>query len=228
MTERQDLGEHSQEKNPLEKPHNEFSSANYWEQRYKRGGNSGAGSHTHLMEFKSSVLNEFIENAKIGSVVDFGVGDGSQLVGLRVKQYIGFDVSQTILLYLKETFSSDPSKHFFHVSEYTQQRAELAMSLDVIFHLIEDSVFHEYMSRLFDSATKYVIIYSSNRENYYREAPHVKHRKFSRWVRQYRKEWKCVQFIKNKYPMRDQHDDQISRTFSNFYVFERITLQYDL
>ena len=41
----------------------------------------------------------------------------------------------------------------------TTDRAELALSLDVIYHLVEDTVYESYMGQLFDSATKYVIVY---------------------------------------------------------------------
>ena len=30
-------------------------------QRYKKGGNSGAGSYNHLAEFKAEVLNQFVK-----------------------------------------------------------------------------------------------------------------------------------------------------------------------
>lgn len=45
---------------------------------------------------------------------------------------------------------------------YANETADLTLSLDVIYHLIEDNVFFTYMDRLFDSSTKFVIIYSLN------------------------------------------------------------------
>lgn len=36
------------------------------------------------------------------------------------------------------------------------------MSLDVIYHLIEDEIYNKYMNNLFMAAEKYVFIYSSN------------------------------------------------------------------
>ena len=56
-----------------------FNSSKYWEDRYKNGGNSGAGSYNTLAKFKASVINHFIENNKIQSLIDYGVGDGNQL-----------------------------------------------------------------------------------------------------------------------------------------------------
>lgn len=37
-----------------------FNSKNYWENRYKSGGNSGAGSYSNLAEFKAEIINEFV------------------------------------------------------------------------------------------------------------------------------------------------------------------------
>lgn len=55
------------------------TSGDYWEQRYRQAGNSGAGSYGRLAEFKAEVLNEFVARHSIGSVVEFGSGDGNQL-----------------------------------------------------------------------------------------------------------------------------------------------------
>lgn len=196
-----------------------FSSQSYWEQRYSDGGNSGAGSYNRLMEFKANILNDFIQKNAIQSIIDFGVGDGNQLSALNVKKYTGFDVSEHIVAHVKQIFSGDNSKSFFHVSEYADHTADLAISLDVIYHLVEDDVFNSYMERLFDSALKFVVIYSSNEENHFPESSHVRHRKFTRWVAKNRPDWKCIQLVKNKYPLRHPNDDQLTRSFSDFYIF---------
>src|SRR5579859_8234848 len=54
-------------------------SSTYWEERYRAGGNSGAGSYGRLAEFKAEVLNGFVHSRGIRSVVEFGCGDGAQL-----------------------------------------------------------------------------------------------------------------------------------------------------
>ena len=43
---------------------NNFSVSNYWDQRYKKGGNSGAGSYGRLAEFKAEIINKFIKEKK--------------------------------------------------------------------------------------------------------------------------------------------------------------------
>lgn len=199
----------------------EFSSANYWENRDHKGGNSGAGSYNHLMRHKAEVINGFMEENAVRSVIDFGVGDGSQLSALAVREYTGFDVSNTVLDKVRQLFASDGGKTFLHTSEYAGHTGELGLSLDVIYHLVEDEVFHEYMARLFDASTRYVIMYSSNEEKKYPERAHVRHREFSRWIARERPAWKCIRYIKNKYAMRLPEDDQLLYSFSDFYIYEK-------
>ena len=57
-----------------------FNSASYWDSRYVSGGTSGAGSYGHLAEFKANVLNTFVANRNIKLVIEFGFGDGNQLI----------------------------------------------------------------------------------------------------------------------------------------------------
>ena len=38
-----------------------FKSSNYWESRYKNGGNSGAGSYNQIAKFKTKIINDFIK-----------------------------------------------------------------------------------------------------------------------------------------------------------------------
>jgi hypothetical protein len=42
-------------------------------------------------------------------------------------------------------------------------RFDLELSLDVIYHLVEDEVFDAYMRSLFAHAGRFVVIYSSNK-----------------------------------------------------------------
>ena len=78
------------------KRHNEKweGSAKYWELRYRRGGNSGAGSYNNLAKFKANFLNNFVIENHIKSVIEWGCGDGHQLSLASYPQYIGYDVSK--------------------------------------------------------------------------------------------------------------------------------------
>ena len=70
-----------------------FNSSKYWDDRYKKGGNSGDGSYNNLAIFKSQIINSFLLHTtnSIESIIDYGVGDGNQLslLNLADKKYIG-------------------------------------------------------------------------------------------------------------------------------------------
>jgi hypothetical protein len=80
-----------------------------------------------------------------------------------------------------KTFAHDKTKSFKQADTYSSESADVSISLDVIFHLVEDTVFDLYMCRLFSSAKRFVVIYSSNDAAKYSHN-HVKHRKFTDWV----------------------------------------------
>ena len=45
------------------------------------------------------------------------------------------------------------------------RKADLSLSLDVIYHLVEDDVFEYYMRTLFEASNGYVIIYASDSDD---------------------------------------------------------------
>ena len=199
-------------------PFKSFSgSRDYWKQRYESGGNSGDGSYRKLAEFKAEVLNSFVKDQQVETIIEYGTGDGNQLRMSEYPSYLGFDVASEAISQCENIFSGDESKTFKLMDAYANETAQLTLSLDVIYHLIEDNVYHHYMKRLFDSSTKFVIIYSSNTDRQARiQASHVKHRKFSKWIKQNKPEWKLLQHIPNKYPYAG--DDQ-EGSFADFFIY---------
>ena len=207
-------------KEPQFKKQKHFESKIYWENRYKKGGNSGAGSYSNLAEFKAEIINEFVHNNSIELVIEWGMGDGNQLTLAKYKKYIGFDVSITAVNLCKKKFINDSTKNFIWSGEKgfkNNIKGDLALSLDVIYHLVEDDVFNSYMNQLLDSSKKYVIIYSCNFEKF--KAVHVRCRKFSDWIEKHKKDWKLIKYIKNKFPYRKGNETHTS--FSDFYIYEK-------
>lgn len=195
-----------------------FSSGDYWEGRYRAGGNSGAGSYNRLARYKADVLNAFVAEHAIGSVIEFGSGDGAQLKLADYPYYIGVDVSLTALELTRREFAGDPTKRFVHSDDLTaDDRADLSLSLDVIYHLIEDQVFERYMAQLFDAARRFTVIYSSNSDRK-SEAVHVRHRKFTDWIERERPEFRLIEQRKNDFPEEPGDDDT---SFADFYFYER-------
>jgi SAM-dependent methyltransferase len=193
------------------------NSSAYWERRYRTGGNSGAGSYNRLAEFKANFLNRFVEEHQIASVVEYGSGDGAQLKLARYPTYTGVDISATAVEMCRALFSADTSKRFLHLDvAMAGPIGDLSLSLDVVYHLVEDAVFNAYMWRLFESARRFVIVYSSNIDQDW-TGQHVRHRQFTKWVEQNKPDWFLQSTLKNAYPYNPADPEQTS--FADFYVF---------
>lgn len=202
-------------------------SHDYWESRYSAGGNSGCGSYGELASFKANFMNNFVAQNKIISLVEFGCGDGNQLTLSNYPNYIGLDVAQSAIDRCRKLFANDFSKRFMVLTENEshdeQFKSELAMSLDVIYHLVEDDVYEGYMKRLFAAGDNFVIIYSSNFDS--PTTFHVRHRKFSDWVGSNCSNFKLIQTVKNKYPY--QGDNQTG-SLADFYVYQKIASKVEI
>lgn len=195
------------------------SSGDYWQGRYAAGGNSGAGSYNHLAEFKAEVINGFVTTHGIADVVEFGCGDGNQLGYAVYPRYSGYDVSPQAVQICRQRFAGDRTREFFLLQDYDQRQADLTLSLDVIYHLVEDPVYEDYMRRLFLAARRYVIVYSSDREQApAANSPHVRHRAFTKWVGQHCPDWTLMATIPNRFPY---NGDASVTTFADFYIYER-------
>lgn len=197
----------------------DFNSAEYWESRYREGRNSGAGSYNRLAIFKAEVLNRFIADHNIQSIIEFGCGDGAQLRLAEYPAYIGVDVSTTVIEATKRDFAGDRTKTFIHVDEVGPEHcSDLSLSLDVIYHLVEDEVFDRYMRQLFDSAGRFVMVYASN-DNRKSDSAHVRHRRFTDWIEQNRPDFQQIGYVKNAYP--EDIKDIDNTSFADFYFFAR-------
>ncbi len=201
-------------------------SQEFWEDRYSLGGNSGQGSYGKFAEFKAEVLNDFVGKKAILSIIEFGCGDGNQLSLFNYPEYIGLDVSPTAISLCREKFARDKNKSFFlyspscFVDRQNIFLADLGLSLDVIYHLVEDDVYHAYMDHLFSASRKFVIIYSSDRDQAGgAHARHVRHRNFSKRVEEYFPDWKLREKIRNPYPGKG---DFGQGSFADFFIFEKI------
>lgn len=198
------------------------SSREYWEERYKYGGNSGSGSYNQLAVFKANVINEFVNKKGIQSVMELGCGDGNQLDLYDFNNYHGYDVSRSIIDYCRNKFVNDRSKRFDLLESYEENKKyDLTLSIDVLYHLTEDSVFESHLSMLFSSSKKYVIIYSSDKKNTSSIEPiHIKEREFSKWINKHIDDFKLIEHIKNKYPYHPDNSDETS--ICDFFIYEKL------
>lgn len=199
---------------------NNFPVADYWETRYQRGGNSGAGSYGRLAQFKAEIINGFIKEYNIASLIEFGCGDGNQLSLMLDVPYTGVDISPTAITLCKQRFANDSQKIFMTTEEFLSSPsvADATMSLDVIYHLVKDEIYHDYMETLFNHAKRYCLVYSANTEEV-THSPHVRKRQFTNWIKKNASGWKLINHIPNKYPMLPGADPQ-NCSFADFYLFE--------
>jgi cyclopropane fatty-acyl-phospholipid synthase-like methyltransferase len=175
-------------------------SARYWERRYARGGTSGDGSYGTPAAAKAEFINGFVATNRINSVTEFGCGDGHQLSLASYPHYVGLDVSRAAVDLCKRRFGDDRTKSFFlydstcFVDHADLFRSDLAISLDVIYHLVEDDIFEAYMRHLFAAADQYAIVYASDQEMA-GTAPHVRHRHFSGWIARNCPAWRLAEIV---------------------------------
>lgn len=201
-------------------PHLAFSTSDsYWEERYRAGGNSGSGSYGRLAQFKADFLNRFVAANGIQRVVEFGSGDGAQLALAKYPSYVGVDISPTAVEHCRSIFKNRSGYRFEQLADYEPVlKADLSLSLDVIYHLVENEIFEDHMRRLFDATLKYVIIYASNFDEH--SVPHVRHRCFTNWVDANRRDFRLICHQLNTYSF--DHARQDDTSFADFYVYERL------
>lgn len=196
----------------------DLESWRFWDQLYASGHTSGRGSFGQLAEFKAEIINGFVIEQSIQSVVELGCGDGNQLALAHYPEYLGLDVSPTAVERCKSRFASDLTKTFQVLrpgAGVAWERRELALSLDVIYHLLEDDAFEEYMYNLFHSASRFVIIYSSNAV-IPSEWRAVRHRNFSQWVSTNAADWQLFRQVPQRYS---------DLSMSDFFVYSPRDLQ---
>jgi SAM-dependent methyltransferase len=197
-------------------------SASFWESVYRAGGTSGPGSYGRLAEFKAEILNEFVQSRNIRTVLEFGCGDGAQLDLAKYPEYVGVDVATGSIARCSQRFANDLTKHFYLASALPKNvgQFDLAVSLDVIYHLVEDQVFDSYMRSLFARSHQYVAVYSSNRDER-TQALHVRHRKFTSWIAKNAPDWQPDGFVPNRFPFDPAQPDETS--CADFHFFSRKT-----
>jgi len=189
-----------------------FSSGKHWERQYATGGTSGPGSYGRLAVFKAEIINRVIDQYSIKTIIEMGCGDGNNL-GIAfpdggVVNYLGMDVAKSAIKICVEKYKNDSAKDFLHIdSEGLFQaktgiiQADMVISMDVIFHLVEDDIFHLYMNRLFNISKNIVLIYSSNEDSAISQKhPQFRSRCFTKYIEEFFPDWQLVDFVENKYP----------------------------
>jgi hypothetical protein len=199
----------------------EFDSTLYWRRRYRQGGNSGPGSYGRLAIHKADIINSLVYRHDIESVIEFGSGDGNQLSLFHIPRYVGIDVSEDMVAACQDRYADDPGRsfHLRDTYEVPPRGFDMSLSLDVIYHLVEDERFHDYMTDLFAAADRYVLIYASDRE-VSGKAKHVRQREYSKWIERHAPDWKVERTFENPFARRRGSDPETT-SFAFFRLFAR-------
>lgn len=190
----------------------------YWEARYAAGGDSGRGSRGVYARFKADVLNAFISEKNVQSAIEFGCGDGHQLALIKYPQYIGLDVSASVVARCQQMFAGDSTKSFRVIHDDQKEQADMGVSMDVIYHLVEDAVFESHMKALFLASKRYVVIFANNQNGGDSpDAPHMRNRRFTDWITQHCPDWDLDRYVPNRYPPRADG----TGSAADFFFFKR-------
>lgn len=179
-----------------------FNYKEYWENNYAANGTSGSGSYGRAAEFKAKVVNKILADNNINSVIEFGCGDGNQLSYMNYKNYIGFDISSSAVNMCKNKFSNDSSKLFLEYNPLTfnsnDYKADLVVSLDVLYHIIEEEDFIKSLDHIFSCSNNMVILYTKLTTSFKREIPTILDRDLFSYLKKYN-EFKIIEKIDQKY-----------------------------
>ena len=151
-----------------------FSAETYWENRYVDGGTSGPGSRDGEADEKVRIVQSVINEYGIHSLFELGCGDGHVASRLQVPTYIGYDPSAKARSMCEQAM---PDHLIVDQLPHTiVPEIDLTLSMDVIFHLIDDVDYQRHLTLLLGMTNGHVLIYGTNHDQ--RGAPHVLHREW--------------------------------------------------
>jgi SAM-dependent methyltransferase len=171
-----------------------YAPAVYWDRRYREGRTSGAGSEGAAAQAKADWLNALFAREKIASVIDWGCGDGTVLALLDLDPtYAGVDVSSTIL---DRNRARWPEHRWMCEGgsglSFADVPAELAVSSDVILHLVDDADYDRHLAQVFGSSDRFVAIHGTDHDGG-RTARHVRWRHWTPDVADRFPEWRLIE-----------------------------------
>ena len=129
----------------------------YWEKRYRKGGTSGVGSTGEIRDWKWKIIQEHV--GEIDNVLDVGCGDLSFWEGRDCAEYLGIDISQTII---EQNRKSRPHWKFkvHQAGVPLHVQARIVLCLDVLFHIIDDNSFVRICQNLCTYSTEWICIHN--------------------------------------------------------------------
>ncbi|MFA5886400.1 MAG: class I SAM-dependent methyltransferase [Patescibacteria group bacterium] len=202
-------------------PHYKFNYTNYWEKRYRQGGNSGLGSYGVLSDFKTNIINKFIQEYQAETMIDFGCGDGQQIKNIKIKKYLGLDIAPSSVQMCQKLYSDDQSKSFilYHPQSFFNNfiKADLVICLDVLYHITSEVDLKKTLTDIFSCANNLVILYTNTENFNYRRGRHIVYWDTYKYLKEF-KNFLILETIAQKY--RDQSG-------ADFIILKKLTSSTD-
>ncbi len=154
---------------------------NYWEKRYKAGGHSGKGRKGLERWWKQRQIRKY---TNANDVIDVGCGDLDFWQGKKIKNYIGIDVSESLLKKNKKKRSQ--WKFILSGGEVTHNIfAKDVFCFEMLYHIMDDKSYVEILENLTKYSTRYIFIQTWN-ENPVKELEirghYQKYRDFNKYI----------------------------------------------
>lgn len=117
---------------------------------------------------------------KCRSVIEVWCWDGNNLSLYRIQDYVGLDISESVINKCKEIFAWDDDKFFFVYSWKEIYRADVVLCLDVLLHVFPKKKWEDMIKHCIDMAEKYVIFYTFPKGNAW--AKHINDYNFEEYI----------------------------------------------
>jgi len=129
----------------------------YWDTRYKKGGNSGAGSIGQYRNQKWDIIESFVGD--VNDVIDVGCGDLSFWEGKDCVSYLGIDRSPKIININR---IARPHWKFINADAAETQsiQARIVFCFDILFHIMNDGIYCDILSNLTKYSNEWIFIFT--------------------------------------------------------------------
>lgn len=198
----------------------------YWDKHYLSGGDSGAGSFGAYSSWKADIVNQVISTYRVNTVLEFGCGDGNQLLKFQIPEYRGLDVSSSAVDTCKEVFKNDNSKSFQVIrpgSNIDFSSAQLVMSLEVLMHITLEVDYLWTLEKIFESSGKFVLIQVPLFEyTLFPKHSHEKYRDIFRYLIDYLDSWSIIGlFVHPSVTTADRRKNVVGEMSSDFILLQK-------
>jgi hypothetical protein len=132
----------------------------YWETRYKNGGNSGKGSRGLIRLWKWLTIWKYVGVPRT-SLLDVGCGDLAFWTGLKMPDgYLGVDISETqtaknMCSRPRNKFVTSDARYFVSSKLYS-----VVFCFDVLFHIRDEKSYQMILETLAASSAEWIFIYT--------------------------------------------------------------------